>query len=222
MRQAKFVGFQLHYFRGKPQRGSPPTLRFFNPNRIANAGLPPPTLLFNPNGICQRSSPPRTLLFNPNGVANAGFPPATLLFNPNGVANAGPHPQRSSSIPTGLRPPAQGREERATLGNHPATGIQPQRGCGGSTCAPKPIPHLGRNPVGVDGSPPAFPMVGRPGQPWAGGRNAVGVCVRYDVTIMFRTRNCVVQRGQGWPSNFRGVVSSPPGLGPRFGAQRHE
>src|SRR5439155_26136244 len=45
-------------------------------------------------------------------------------------------------IPKGLRPPAQGCEERATLGTR-KNDHQPQRGC-------DPNAQPGRNPVGVD------------------------------------------------------------------------
>jgi len=52
------------------------------------------------------------------------------------------------SIPKGLRPPAQGCEERATLGKR-KDDHQPQRGC-------DPNAQPGRNPVGVDAMFPAI------------------------------------------------------------------
>ncbi len=74
------------------------------------------------------------------------------------------------SIPTGLRPPAQGcRACEATLGNVSQFFLQPQRGCG--------IPSRanGLNPDGVDDSSGRFPRVARASQPWADGPYPVGV-----------------------------------------------
>src|SRR5438067_2345903 len=51
----------------------------------------------------------------------------------------------TTSIPSGLHPPAQGCEERATLGDVAPDG-QPQRGCA-RVRQPKPQPLRGRCPV---------------------------------------------------------------------------
>jgi hypothetical protein len=74
-----------------------------------------------------------------------------------------------SSIPTGLRPKAQGCARRATLGHAPQTFPQPQRGCVHSVRA------RGHNPVGVDSISPGSPRVARASQPWADSRYPVGV-----------------------------------------------
>ena len=71
-------------------------------------------------------------------------------------------------IPKGLCPPAQGCEQRATLGElrrevPTPTGLRP--------------PSLlnRRNPVGVDRARVTFPRVARCSQPWALSRNPVGI-----------------------------------------------
>ncbi len=75
------------------------------------------------------------------------------------------------TTPRALRHPAQGCEERATLGDGIFGFLQPQRGCvmGGRWAD-------GRNPVGVVSVSGALPKVApRTAQPWAGGRNPVGI-----------------------------------------------
>src|SRR5207302_212170 len=57
---------------------------------------------------------------------------------PNGVSN--------SAIPKGLSPPAQGCEERATLGNRPVHNKLPRRGCGKAFLRPT-QPLRGRLPI---------------------------------------------------------------------------
>ena len=70
---------------------------------------------------------------------------------------------RPFPIPTGLRPKAQGCEERATLGDVSEHFPQPQRGCGTI-----------HNLVEVEKSLRRFPKVARPSQPWAGGHSPFG------------------------------------------------
>jgi len=79
---------------------------------------------------------------------------------------------RRRSIPKGLRPPAQGCEERATLG-HRSTNHQPQRGCGNSVFVWRSC-DVGRNPVGVVVVFGRFPRVARASQPWALRHSPVG------------------------------------------------
>ena len=74
---------------------------------------------------------------------------------------------RPFPIPTGLRPKAQGCEERATLGDVSEHFPQPQRGCGTTT-------RDGHNLVEVEKSLRRFPKVARPSQPWAGGHSPFG------------------------------------------------
>jgi hypothetical protein len=75
-----------------------------------------------------------------------------------------------SSIPTGLRPKAQGCALRATLGHASPHFPQPQRGCGG------PVRTVGHNPVGVVAIMPGSPrVVSRTRQPWATCLYPVGV-----------------------------------------------
>jgi len=78
------------------------------------------------------------------------------------------------STPTALCPPAQGCEVRATLGSRVVDLIQPQRGCGTGARRSE-----GRNPVGVVFDWRTLPKVApRTTQPWAGGRNPVGILRR--------------------------------------------
>ena len=75
-----------------------------------------------------------------------------------------------SAIPTGLRPPAQGCEERATLG----TGRQaskPQRGCDRFRCSHRMMPQPFQGCIRC----PVFPRVARSSQPWALCRNPFGI-----------------------------------------------
>ncbi len=74
------------------------------------------------------------------------------------------------STPTALRPPAQGCEERASLGKRVHDLFQPQRGCGMDSRVTE-----GRNPVGVDVDIASLPRVARSSQPWALRRNPVGI-----------------------------------------------
>ena len=76
--------------------------------------------------------------------------------------------ERRAPIPTGLRPKAQGCEERATLGDVFDNSPQPQRGCVIPSRAHR------HNPVGVDDFSGRFPRVARASQPWADGRSPVG------------------------------------------------
>ena len=79
-------------------------------------------------------------------------------------------PPALSSIPTGLRPPAQGCEARSALGHTPHRFPQPQRGC------VVPVRTHGHNPVGVEVIFPRSPRVAsRTRQPWADGCYPVGV-----------------------------------------------
>jgi hypothetical protein len=78
------------------------------------------------------------------------------------------------STPTALRLPAQGCEARATLGDRVVVFSQPQRGCGTGVRR-----REGRNPVGVVFDWRTLPKVApRTAQPWAGGRNPVGILWR--------------------------------------------
>ena len=91
--------------------------------------------------------------------------------------------ERRAPIPTGLRPPAQGCEARATLGHTPQLFSQPQRGC-------ITLPPATRcNPVGVDfifrGSPR---VASRTRQPWAECGYPVGVN-RQSVTNCHRLKS---------------------------------
>src|SRR5213592_526848 len=61
---------------------------------------------------------------------------------------------RVQTIPKGLCPPAQGCEERATLGHRP-TKHQPQSGCGNSVFVWRSC-DVGHNPVGVGDFIPTF------------------------------------------------------------------
>ncbi|MFT5029312.1 MAG: hypothetical protein ACI9VS_001748 [Candidatus Binatia bacterium] len=75
-------------------------------------------------------------------------------------------------IPTGFRPKAQGWEARPTLGTTFKKHFQRRRCCANHR-------RFGRNPVGVV-SKRGLGTQGRPaavaeGQPWAGGRNPVGI-----------------------------------------------
>src|SRR5207247_6492795 len=79
---------------------------------------------------------------------------------------------RVQTIPKGLRPPAQGCEERATLGHRP-TRDQPQRGCGNSLFVWRSC-DVGRNPVGVVICFRRSPRVARASQSWAMGRSLIG------------------------------------------------
>ena len=83
------------------------------------------------------------------------------------LCNSSAHP----STPTALRAPAQGCEARATLGDTVDDCFQPQRGCGAGAWRAK-----GRNPVGVVLVLGVLPKVApQMAQPWADGRNPVGI-----------------------------------------------
>ena len=93
------------------------------------------------------------------------------------IANLQPYPEyKESGLPTPkeLCPPAQGCEERATLGARGFDLCQPRRGCGTGAGRMR-----GRNPVGVEVILRVLPKVApRTAQPWAGGRNPVGILRR--------------------------------------------
>jgi hypothetical protein len=74
-------------------------------------------------------------------------------------------------IPTGLGPPAQGCAHRATLGGRSPRETTPTGLCRAG-------PGSGHNPVGVGTHFPGLPRVARRAQPWAGGRNPVGIQAR--------------------------------------------
>jgi hypothetical protein len=74
-------------------------------------------------------------------------------------------------IPTGLGPSAQGCAHRATLG-----GRSPQKTTPTGLC--RTGPGSGHNPVGVGTYFPGLPRVARCAQPWAGGRNPLGIQAR--------------------------------------------
>ena len=98
--------------------------------------------------------------------------------------------ERRAPIPTGLRPPAQGCEARATLGHAPQLFSQPQRGC-------VTVPPSARcNPVGVDVILLRLPKVAsRTRQPWAECFYPVGVkqpvmnCHRFGIPPNPRAKN---------------------------------
>ena len=71
-------------------------------------------------------------------------------------------------IPKGLSPPAQGCEERATLGN-PERSFHNPNGVVAGVAGPS------RNPVGVGFFARCFPKVARSSQPWALSRNPLGI-----------------------------------------------
>ena len=92
--------------------------------------------------------------------------------NPKGDAPARVGGSRGS-IPKGLCPPAQGCEERATLGHREthfptATRLRQSR-------VRWRAGDVGHNPVGVVIFCGRFPRVARAPQPWAMGRNPVGI-----------------------------------------------
>ena len=88
-------------------------------------------------------------------------------FRPQRVAPSYPNGLRLSA-PTGLRLPAQGCDEVATLGLWAPHNPQPQRGCGA-------FDGERRNPFRVVCLfERNHPKVAAARQPWAGGRNAVG------------------------------------------------
>jgi len=81
--------------------------------------------------------------------------------------------RRGSPIPKGLRPPAQGWRARACLGSSSNKHSQPQRGCGHfASVRARVVRH---NPVGVGIFCWRSPRVARASQPWASGRNPVGI-----------------------------------------------
>jgi hypothetical protein len=82
-----------------------------------------------------------------------------------GTSGAGESRVHSRPIPTGLRPPAQGCAARATLGTTDGMKLNPN---GVEPCSPV----RGHNPVGVSD---IGPRVARGAQPWALGRNPVGI-----------------------------------------------
>jgi len=80
-----------------------------------------------------------------------------------------PHKSSTPSpIPKGLCPPAQGCEQRATLGELRWDAPTPM----GLPASASPLYR--RNPVGVDRARP-FPRVARGSQPWALRRNSFGI-----------------------------------------------
>jgi len=80
---------------------------------------------------------------------------------------------QASSIPKGLRPPAQGCEERATLGKCSSEIHNPNGVASGSQNGGQ--PQCARNPVGVDNAALRLPRVARGSQPWALMRNPFGI-----------------------------------------------
>jgi|SRR6266850_2134063 len=80
---------------------------------------------------------------------------------------------QGSSIPKGLRPPAQGCEERATLGER-CWEIHNPNGVATASLVSR-LASMSRNPVGVGNSSPRLPRVARDSQPWALRRNPVGI-----------------------------------------------
>jgi len=75
----------------------------------------------------------------------------------------------ASPNPKGIPTQSPGLRGTSYPGNERAHEPQPQRGCG------KPLAPSSHNPVGVDRYAPGFPKVARASQPWAGGRNPVGI-----------------------------------------------
>jgi len=78
-----------------------------------------------------------------------------------------------SSIPKGLCPPAQGCEERATLGQR-CSKIPNPNGVESESLARR-SPSVGLNPVGVGNSSMRSSRVARSSQPWALLRNPFGI-----------------------------------------------
>ena len=99
-------------------------------------------------------------------------------------------------IPTGLRPKAQGCEERATLGDVSEHFPQPQRGCGTTA-------RDGHNLVEVETSLRRFPKVARPSQPWAGGHSPFGAD---------GSRTLAALRGALLPKLLSGELRVPTGV----------
>ena len=71
-------------------------------------------------------------------------------------------------IPKGLQPSARGCAHRATPGGRGQRETTPTGLC-------RVRPEAGRNPVGVGAHLPRLPRVARRAQPWAEGRNPVGI-----------------------------------------------
>jgi hypothetical protein len=87
---------------------------------------------------------------------------------------------RASPIPKGLCPPAQGSEERATLGVPWRSGFNPER------VVPTPFPvqtqQGGASTLsGLSHSLGPFPRVARSSQPWALGWNPCGILARMPI-----------------------------------------
>jgi len=122
---------------------------------------------------------------------------------------------QASSIPKGLRPPAQWCEERATLGKH-RSGIPNPNGVGSSSQTWR-LASMRRNPVGVDNSALRLPRVARGSQPWALMRNPFGIEFRHanrigvlQTTFFAMCLHVSVFRPQIF--NPKGIVPSSPGL----------
>ena len=114
-------------------------------------------------------------------------------------------------IPTGLRPPAQGCAARATLGTTDGMNLNPN---GVASCSRR----MGHNPVGVGALDDIGLRVARGAQPWALGRNPVGIQERRRPTGASDSRAGVLECGGMTPlSLHRCQVEALDGSG-RFGA----
>jgi hypothetical protein len=109
-----------------------------------------------------------------------------------GISGAGESRVHSRPIPTGLRPPAQGCAARATLGTTDGMKLNPN---GVEPCSPV----MGHNPVGVSD---IGPRVARGAQPWALGRNPVGIQEQRRPSGAAEARASVLDCG-GAPPLFR-------------------
>ncbi len=118
---------------------------------------------------------------------------ASLLLNPNGILASSP------------RLPAK----RATLGKAGDKSHQPQRGDDGWR-------EDRRNPVGVVTNDDACPRVASPTrQPWAEGRNPVGIRRRRHAQIAEKKRSRRVETAGENASRPTGPLGSPAGFGLR-------
>src|SRR2546426_809711 len=123
------------------------------------------------------------------------------------------------TIPTGLRPSAQGCAARATLGRGRQKFLQPQRGCA------HPVRARGHNPVGVDYILSGSPRVAsQTRQPWADGCRPVGVMLTRNPTPRPSPRAQARRAGSveevaaasslHWPTLMNAPFSIPTGLRP--------
>src|SRR5258708_3463766 len=90
------------------------------------------------------------------------------------LAKAGPLRLTPFSILKGLCPPAQGCEERATLGNSPNEGDNPERVVALLCCVPS-GKGVATTLSGLNPRRHCIPRVARSSQPWALGRNPIGI-----------------------------------------------